>query len=176
MLHVPIQKSCLSTAQSTEPTDPGPETQELLGQTTCSLLQLRCGIIRDREPIETETSSISVNMSQRMEDLQVTEDLQCEYGLQLNHGIHKRTADWGYHIWAQWQGSYLHRFKDTSIQHFWELLNLLFHKSGNLVVKITGVISIICHTIQKCWMYFHIRAQKEKMCFLLYLYYDHCSV
>lgn len=92
MLHVHIQKSCLSTAQSTEPTDPGPETQELLGQTRHSLLQLRCGIIRDRELIETKTS-ISANMSQRMEDLQVTENLQCEYGLQLNHGIHKRTAD-----------------------------------------------------------------------------------
>lgn len=75
MLHVHIQKSCLSTAQSTEPTDPGPETQELLGQTRYSLLQLRYGIIRDRELIETETSSISANMSQRTEDLQVTENL-----------------------------------------------------------------------------------------------------
>lgn len=74
----PSKRAAPAQARSTEPTDPGPETQELLGQTTCSLLQLRCGIIRDREVIETETSSISANMSQRMEDL------QCEYGLQLN--------------------------------------------------------------------------------------------
>lgn len=160
----PSKRASSAQTQGTEPTDPGHEPQELWRQTPHSFFSWLSMWYHKRERADWNRAHhlLQPVCARWWRNSGVNMVFNLSWNAQ-------KTADWGQHKWAQWQGANLHWLQDTGGQDFWELFNLVFHKSGHLAVKITDtpyfLFLFVCHIIQECCMYFHIRLQKRKYLF-----------